>query len=619
MTRSASEGFQRRAAVITVASLVFLYLMSVTWLRWGSLLIDTFRDIRVCSDVLAGRVLYRDLFYEYGFLFPYIMVPLCRVFGVSMALFASVGAFLAAAMSVLVYRLCRVFTGTIISVSAVITFLFVFAFGCYMPHAIFNFILPYSFSTVFCVVSICVSALFLLKYLQKGRKRDLWIWSLIMIIAFCFRPDMPLAVWSCCAGAALAGRVALKVGGKGCGDLPRLMPVMLLPPFAAALIYCVFTVLTGSVDGFVASVFRHVAMILGDTGTSGSSGHYPLMMYVREMVPALGTHVLAIGAICAGVLLLWSETKVEGERSYRIFLGVVMLFAGFGVQMWILSIELVQYRCLSLLCVIGILISLVDLVRGRDPVRTMSLLMLCAVGLGVVARILLTASPFSYGFVWGVPAFVASTVLLVDIPTRIFRRISPGFSIKHFNAIMFVYFMYIAMAHWNISAKFYNQKGLRIETKVGSMICRDEPLTRRICEVSRALALKSSEDDGVVVLPEGMSINLMSGRRNPTRHSSIVPNIIRLFGEEGLIDELSVPEVKYIVLVHRVTAEQGSPLFGRTYAKRINEWMLREFKPVYRSGPYPFTTDEFGIVVFQRKVPEIADAISLRVTEHDDL
>jgi len=69
---AASRGF------VVVIALVLVYL---TWTRWGDLQVDCGRDLYVSSEILRGKLIYRDVFYPYGPLVPYAGALLIGIFG----------------------------------------------------------------------------------------------------------------------------------------------------------------------------------------------------------------------------------------------------------------------------------------------------------------------------------------------------------------------------------------------------------------------------------------------------------------------------------------------------------------------------------------------------------
>ena len=63
-----------RAAIVAVACTLFW----LTWAHWGSIQIDSGKELYVPAQILRGKLLYRDLWYPYGPLEPYVAAALLR-------------------------------------------------------------------------------------------------------------------------------------------------------------------------------------------------------------------------------------------------------------------------------------------------------------------------------------------------------------------------------------------------------------------------------------------------------------------------------------------------------------------------------------------------------------
>ena len=61
--------------------------------------------------------------------------------------------------------------------------------------------------------------------------------------------------------------------------------------------------------------------------------------------------------------------------------------------------------------------------------------------------------------------------------------------------------------------------------------------------------------------------------------------------------------IDYIALVHRTCDEFGHPFFGTHYAKKIYSWIKDNYQLTKLIGPYPFTTEEFGVAIYEKRLP----------------
>ena len=113
----------------------------------------------------------------------------------------------------------------------------------------------------------------------------------------------------------------------------------------------------------------------------------------------------------------------------------------------------------------------------------------------------------------------------------------------------------------------------------------------------------------LLVLPEGVMVNYLTRRVNPTRHLNFAPPEIMIFGEERILEDLRAQPPDYVVLVHRETPEYGLPLFGTDYAPRLLEWAREDYELVARVGAEPLALERLedgrsGFEVLRRRTTD---------------
>jgi len=79
-------------------------------------------------------------------------------------------------------------------------------------------------------------------------------------------------------------------------------------------------------------------------------------------------------------------------------------------------------------------------------------------------------------------------------------------------------------------------------------------------------------------------LNYLARKPEPTRYLSFMPPEVLMFGEAAMLAELRANPPDRVVLVHRVTAEYGTPLFGRDYGRELAAWVASRYAPVQTFG-----------------------------------
>jgi hypothetical protein len=91
--------------------------------------------------------------------------------------------------------------------------------------------------------------------------------------------------------------------------------------------------------------------------------------------------------------------------------------------------------------------------------------------------------------------------------------------------------------------------------------------------------------DAVAVMPEGTSINFLSGRRNPLREEILTPGYLDADGEIRAIGQLRDAHTALILIPNRPTREFGPAVFGRDYYQRLGRWIEEHYRICAIFGP----------------------------------
>src|SRR5580658_1562304 len=103
--RSVSSLWIARSVIVGVAGSLLRY----TWGHWGDFQIDNGRELYVPVEILKGKLLFRDLWYMYGPLAPYVKALLFRIFGVQLTVLYVFGLALTIGTALVTFEIARRF------------------------------------------------------------------------------------------------------------------------------------------------------------------------------------------------------------------------------------------------------------------------------------------------------------------------------------------------------------------------------------------------------------------------------------------------------------------------------------------------------------------------------
>lgn len=121
-----------------------------TWADWGSVTVDCGREMYVPSLLAQGKVLYRDVWYLYSPLAPYLNAVLFRMFGVHLTVLYCAGALSALGSAILLYLAGKQMSSWVVGWTAGAVLL-----AQAFPPSFFSFPLPYSYASVYGCLTAC--------------------------------------------------------------------------------------------------------------------------------------------------------------------------------------------------------------------------------------------------------------------------------------------------------------------------------------------------------------------------------------------------------------------------------------------------------------------------------
>lgn len=581
-------------AIMCIVGACLVYLFHTSWFRWGELVIDTFRELLLPSQIMQGKILYKDLFYPYGLFPPYFLAGIYSLFGVYIPTLAACGMAITILMCVLLYNISRFFLDEARSILVVLTFLFVFAFGFYVSSGIFNFILPYSFASTFFMLFTCAALYFFIKFIFKEDERYLAAWSGFLCLAFFSRIDMTIPVW---AAFILLGCILIVKNKKA--YFPKVLIYLISPVVISAAGYILFLAKNEAFSGFQDSIINCIKSNATNALTFTWAGLDRPFFNSALALKSFAYHFLAlsiIGMVSYYILLVFRE---KNRSNLNIAMNIVATICIFiFTRSWFESG--IQYRCMPLVLLTGSILFTIKAVKGSCFKKDISYAAVFVVSLAVMIRIFFNATPHQYGFYMLSLSLVCYYVFFLHNFKDFFSRYA-RVDREIFPIVIFLFLALLIVPDWEKSYSMYAQKNLKVETDKGTFFCWRGNRSIAFWSAVEYMQKTTLKDSTVAVFPEGAGINFFSGRKTPLKYHTFLPPDIDTVGEYKILSELSHSGVDYIIVLSRDTTEYGYPAFGVDYARNIYTWIREKYELIKQFGPLPYTSNEFGIAIFKRR------------------
>jgi len=541
-------------------ALVGGHLFAVSYDAWGDPIIDLGRDLWVPSQLLDGRVLYRDVLYNYGPVVPYLLAAVVALFGNALRVFAAFGAMVGLATLAASWAIGRRIAGLAGAFAAALLFLVL----CFFANSTWgcNFVLPYAFAATAGTAFSLGSFLFLLRHLER-RDRASLAWSVALLVAAVFsKQEVGLGIAAVHAVAWWSHRLGRRA----------IVTTLVAGVLAGGLFVAVFAARApGEHALFAENLLKFAAE--PDPFFAVVAGFVRPGEQLVRVATATGKLALIVllggfGGLAPG---LWKRPE-----TVKALLAVLAL-AACAAAIWAWAdVRLMQATPLLALAAIA-----TALIRDReDP-----LLLLAVYALVSGLRVLLEFHPLWYGFYLAVPAFPFLVLLASRVAARLPARRTAAATLAGLALVIC----------WRFEAgvrRAYAAKTDVLATSKGAL--RDLP-TGRAEAIGQFLAWAASRPGAprpsMVVLPEGVSLNVFTGFPNPTAYYLFTPpEIPTPEVERRMIRELDATKPDFLVITSRDLAEFGRRGIGLDYALALGDWIRASYDldRVFEAGRPPW-------------------------------
>jgi hypothetical protein len=589
-------------AIVVLHAVVASVLFWWSWRKWPDPLVDFGRELYVPWRLTQGQMLYRDLASLFGPLSPYLNALWFSLFGVSLTTLVVCNLAILMAMTAGIHRLLAVSIDRITATAATIAILLVSGFSQYIDVGNYNFITPYAHeATHGTALSVAAFAA-----LHEGfsRRRQAWF----LVCGLCFgavtltKPEVAIA-----AGVALvAGAWTMWMGAPGRGLWKGALSFLV----GAAMVPVAFLTYFHQTGG---SSWPAAARAIGAGWTAASSVEIAQNEFylrgsglddiVGNSARMLWSFALFGGFAAVGLLLAAIRPREPIARALHIAAQITLLLAATlaipsGRLGWALPL-IAATTC-------GWMIVRVVKARRTETLRTQVPLMMWSVfALALLPKIVLNGRLYHYGFFLAMPALSITVALLLGLLPAAFTgdRVAWQRARALFSGSVAIAIIPALV----LSNTWYRGKTVAVSEGGDRFYASGQPAMWQGPSVQSALDwLGQNAPPGatMIALPEGVMINYLSRRENPTRFINFMPPEAVAFGEHVMARSLAERPPDFLLLVHKNTTEYGYASFGSTpeYGGEILPWVRRNYRTVEVIGQDPANADGRGIEILKRIV-----------------
>jgi hypothetical protein len=215
----------------------------------------------------------------------------------------------------------------------------------------------------------------------------------------------------------------------------------------------------------------------------------------------------------------------------------------------------------------------------------------------MMLKIILYARTFHYGQFLSMPAALLLVGVLVKWGPDFLQRRGADAQVPRFAAAAL--YVSIIIVHLGITAINIANKRFVVSAGADTFFATDKAVSvnialRQIREYVRA-------DQSLACLPEGVMINYLTRRANPTPYINILPPELIMFGEDNMVAAFDAHPPDFILLARHYKSDFVFPGFGQTYGQRLYAWVMRNYQRVATHDVPPAHEQDLGLVLMRRK------------------
>ena len=471
--------------------------------HFGDIMVDSFREAYIPSEVIKGQVLYKNIFTIYA-PFSYLFNALLfKIFGVHLSVLYGAGLCATYGILNIVFAIANKFMNKTYSLSIV---LFIISVSVLSPN-VFNFYFPYSYGILYGILFILASIYFALK--DKFQLSYL-MYSFAICCKYEFVFLLPLLFYV-----------------TRTKNLWKNILALILP---FVITYTPLFLMGVRLNDIITSF----QIILSMSSTKTIYWFYSVM----------------------GLTFRWELIPIYIINFLKIF--IPLLFMYYFRSWWLILLTTIYFYFVVTpeLFIYTFPLILILLVRKFSIINHEKLFFVLA-SLLVSMKIFFAETFMSYG-IFFIPFALISIFLL--IPPR-------------FKKPLFIIILTCALNFGIKNSISLASKSIKIKTEQG-MVYTSE---KSVLETINYIQNNTSGTDKIVVYPECLAINFMTGRKSDNKFYSLIPLYVETFGEELITKRIDFIKPEYIVISNYNTSNYYYSYFGQDYAGEIYSYILKNY------------------------------------------
>lgn len=565
---------EEKKPIITLLC-VFLLLFILNWGKCGDLILDCGREVYIPYAISKGEVLYKDIFCIYS-AFPYLFNTFfIKIFGANLSVYYFIGGIFAAAYTLGTYACSRYFLPKIISFCLAILIMLSVVFD----GSIFNFIFPYSYAMVFSATFAIWILYFILCYIKTKNKNLLYMSAFLWGGICVSKIDFIFVILPILFVYALYEKDKKEVFVKSLAYALSLPVVTYLVLFAQGL----------RVSDIIKNSHYLTSMIKSESLATFYSNYSLVSFNINHFSSNLVDLIslIFISAIFFAVILYALRTKKQILKY-----GLSSTVTAFFCLIFFLQEDVPQkmFALLPYICTIILIFKLINYLKSKDYKNQKHVAFLILIFFSLLCS-LKNYHSLMLGF-YGAYSLCGLLISITVFIERFFENNLLYNSKRQYDGALTVYLITIILlfAHQTLIT-LVNENNI-VKTAFGTHKTTKN-IAQSFNEALGYLNRHSNKNETLLVMPEGIMLNFLSGLRWDFYQTSFIPLDFESFREDNIIKDITNKKPDYIIFTSRNTSEYGKGRICRDYGIETCKYVVSNYTLEAAFG------DKFRIFLFK--------------------
>jgi hypothetical protein len=585
---------------LVLIAIAFVTLTILSWRKWPDVLIDFGLQLYTPWQLASGKVLYRDVMHLAGGPFSqYFNALLFKIFGISFTTLIVANLCLIALLLFLLYRFFSKISDQITATAICLVVVLVFAFSEYLQIGNYNYVTPYTHEALHALILSIAAILFLSRWLLHKSIAALSLAGFCFGLVFLTKPESFLALFVCVITAFAFGFIQERFSRWLAKSAAAFLLCAAIP---IAIAFACFRSVESNSEALRAIAWAWIPLL------TTSAAHNDFYRSTLGLDDIGANFILAasqfLGYSFCLLLCAWASRK-SVDRTQREKIISILIFVGLLVGAFSYKWFEAGRALLFFTPAVG---GIIFWFWKKDP--TLNRKFIPAILWFVFAFMLLAKTGihsriWHYGFYLDMPATVLAIYFVGwFLPNNLQRwKVHPA----TFRSIIFCLLAIGSVRLVLASNVFYSAKTFAVgnnSDRIFSYSPQNDPTATAMHMALNWIEKNSAPDSTLAVFPEGVMLNYLSRRHNPTPYINMTLPEWQAFGEEKILSAYQKNNPDYIVLIHRDPSEYGVKFFGKTeiYGLKTMRWINKNYTPTQLIGNEPLQQkDVFGIKILKLK------------------